>query len=88
MGMIKRFKVEKITKGIYEGEYHIIDRDMENIKPNRLVARCSYINADIVCDALNIQYNLTKEDREKYNLIPKSKRNENTKKSTRRTRKG
>lgn len=82
MKLIKRFKIEKV-----EEQYFIIDSDMDNIKPNRVVAVCSYINSDIVCDAMNIQYNLTKEDREKYNMIPKKLRNENTKKSGSRTRK-
>lgn len=66
-----RFKIEKTEK-----EYLIIDKCMDNIEASRVVARCSYINSSIVCDAMNIQYNLTDDDRKKYNPIPKKLRNE------------
>lgn len=67
----KRFEIKKV-----EGEYHIMDRDMSHIAGCGLVAKCSYINSSIVCDALNIQYNLTEDDRKKYNPVPKKLRNE------------
>ena len=61
--MTYRFKIEKT-----ETEYLIIDTNMDDIQDSRIVARCSYINSSVVCDALNIQYNLTKKDRAKYKL--------------------